>query len=261
MSKRRLALAPSTRPLPTKGRARRDERKSRGTLPRKDVPVWTDLEEAFFAAAPPDEPVGRERARAVRRPGSRRADARRGAAAAADLRRAPAPGRRRFVDRRASLGRRDEAADRVQDARVGVRLRDAGCLSVRGRQRQRVIAAFDDQRRCAAPTSARAPPPDRRAGTADRANPAAEATACADRPAPDRAAPRWTRRAAGTRSRSRRRPVLPAPGGSRPARPWTCRPGTPAPCARARSAFSAWRWASMSAGSRSGRLRPASMYG
>lgn len=57
MSKRRLALAPSPRSLPTKGRARRDERKSRGTLPRKDVPVWTDLEEAFFAAAPPDEPV------------------------------------------------------------------------------------------------------------------------------------------------------------------------------------------------------------
>ena len=57
MSKRRLALAPSTRPVPTKGRARREERKSRGTLPRKDVPVWTDLEEAFFAAAPPDEPV------------------------------------------------------------------------------------------------------------------------------------------------------------------------------------------------------------
>ncbi|HVT05901.1 MAG TPA: hypothetical protein VHO67_00505 [Polyangia bacterium] len=51
-----MALALSTRPLPTKGRARRDERKSRGTLPRKDVPVWTDLEEAFFAAAPPDEP-------------------------------------------------------------------------------------------------------------------------------------------------------------------------------------------------------------
>ncbi len=57
MSKRRLALAPSTRSLPHKGRARREDRKSRGTLPRKEVPVWTDLEEAFFAAAPPDEPV------------------------------------------------------------------------------------------------------------------------------------------------------------------------------------------------------------
>jgi len=57
MSKRRLALAPSTRPLPPQGRARRDERKSRGTHPRKEVRVWTDLEEAFFAAAPPDEPV------------------------------------------------------------------------------------------------------------------------------------------------------------------------------------------------------------
>jgi hypothetical protein len=60
MSKRRLALAPSNRPVSnpprTKGRARRDERNSRGTLPRKDVPVWTDLEEAFFAAAPADEP-------------------------------------------------------------------------------------------------------------------------------------------------------------------------------------------------------------
>ena len=64
MSKRRLALAPSTRPVPSKGRARRDDRKTRGTPSRKDVPVWTDLEEAFFAAAPPDEP---EAARAPER--------------------------------------------------------------------------------------------------------------------------------------------------------------------------------------------------
>ncbi len=57
MSKRRLALAPSTRSLPSKGRARREERKPRSTAPRKEVPVWTDMEEAFFAAAPPDEPA------------------------------------------------------------------------------------------------------------------------------------------------------------------------------------------------------------
>ena len=56
MSKRRLALAPSTRPVSHPVRGRRQERQLRGVPTRKEAPVWTDLEEAFFAAAPPDVP-------------------------------------------------------------------------------------------------------------------------------------------------------------------------------------------------------------
>jgi hypothetical protein len=57
MSKRRLALAPSIRSVPQKGRARRNERQPRGAPARREAPAWTDLEAAFFAAAPPDDPA------------------------------------------------------------------------------------------------------------------------------------------------------------------------------------------------------------
>jgi hypothetical protein len=43
-------------PSKSKKRRSRERRKAERALQRSSSPVWTDVEEAFFAAAPPDEP-------------------------------------------------------------------------------------------------------------------------------------------------------------------------------------------------------------
>jgi hypothetical protein len=60
MARRNVALARSARPF-TKSknarRARRQERNPSGTGARGAGPEWSELEQAFFDGAPPDEPA------------------------------------------------------------------------------------------------------------------------------------------------------------------------------------------------------------
>jgi hypothetical protein len=58
MSKRHSAVAAAVRPLSNKRRSRRSSRSVDQGTARQPEPVWTELEQAFFDAAPSeDDPV------------------------------------------------------------------------------------------------------------------------------------------------------------------------------------------------------------
>jgi hypothetical protein len=58
MSRRHLAVAVAVRPVSNKRRARRGGRSAEQPIARQPEPLWTELEQAFFDAAPSEhDPV------------------------------------------------------------------------------------------------------------------------------------------------------------------------------------------------------------
>jgi hypothetical protein len=53
---RNVALTRSAQPPSNKKRSRARKRNARGAPARPSLAEWSDLEQAFFASAPPDEP-------------------------------------------------------------------------------------------------------------------------------------------------------------------------------------------------------------